>query len=112
MTVDELSMETSSEIIPRTEELYRRELPGAGYVAIDLTQPRSGAVVIPPLSSPNSPAIIARPRLASCIEWPPTTRPLRGRSSSGRYDARRRLRTIDCTCRLHRRAHLTAAECQ
>ena len=39
MTVDELSMETSSEIIPRTKELYRRELPGAGYVAIDLTQP-------------------------------------------------------------------------
>ena len=36
--VEELSMETSSEIAPRTKELYRRELPGAGYVAIDLTQ--------------------------------------------------------------------------
>ena len=32
-------METSSEIIPRAKELYRRELPGAGYVAIDLMQP-------------------------------------------------------------------------
>lgn len=31
-------METSSEIVPRAKELYRRELPGAGYVAIDLTQ--------------------------------------------------------------------------
>ena len=30
-------METSSEIVPRAKELYRRELPGAGYVAIDLT---------------------------------------------------------------------------
>ena len=37
MTVEELSMETSSEIVPRAKELYRRELPGAGYVAIDLT---------------------------------------------------------------------------
>lgn len=36
MTVEELSMETSSEIVPRATELYRRELPGAGYVAIDL----------------------------------------------------------------------------
>lgn len=32
-------METSREIVPRAKELYRRELPGAGYVAIDLTQP-------------------------------------------------------------------------
>lgn len=32
-------METSSEIVPRAKELYRRELPGAGYVAIDLTEP-------------------------------------------------------------------------
>ena len=39
MTVDELSMETSNEIVPRAKELYRRELPGVGYVAIDLTQP-------------------------------------------------------------------------
>ena len=31
-------METSSEIVPRVKELYRRELPGVGYVAIDLTQ--------------------------------------------------------------------------
>ena len=30
-------METSSAVIPRAKELYRRELPGAGYVAIDLT---------------------------------------------------------------------------
>lgn len=37
MTIEELSMETSSEIVPRAKELYRRELPGAGYVAIDLT---------------------------------------------------------------------------
>ena len=29
-------METSSEIVLRATELYRRELPGAGYVAIDL----------------------------------------------------------------------------
>ena len=29
-------MEASSEIVPRATELYRRELPGAGYVAIDL----------------------------------------------------------------------------
>ena len=29
-------METSSEIVPRATELYRRELPGAGYVAIDV----------------------------------------------------------------------------
>ena len=32
-------METTSEIVPRAKELYRRELPGVGYVAIDLTQP-------------------------------------------------------------------------
>jgi hypothetical protein len=32
-------METSSEIVPRAKELYRRELPGAGYVAIDLMHP-------------------------------------------------------------------------
>jgi hypothetical protein len=32
-------METSSEIVPRAKQLYRRELPGAGYVAIDVTQP-------------------------------------------------------------------------
>lgn len=38
MTVEELSMQTSSEIVPRAKELYRRELPGAGYVVIDLTQ--------------------------------------------------------------------------
>src|SRR5690349_24951180 len=37
VTVEELSMETSSAVIPRAKELYRRELPGAGYVAIDLT---------------------------------------------------------------------------
>jgi len=36
VTVEELAMETSSEIVPRATELYRRELPGAGYVAIDL----------------------------------------------------------------------------
>jgi hypothetical protein len=36
VTVEELSMETSSEIVPRATELYRRELPGAGYVAIDV----------------------------------------------------------------------------
>ena len=29
-------METSSEIVPRSTELYRRELPGAGYVTIDV----------------------------------------------------------------------------
>jgi hypothetical protein len=39
VTVEELSMETSSEIVPRAKQLYRRELPGAGYVAIDLTEP-------------------------------------------------------------------------
>jgi hypothetical protein len=32
-------METSSEIVSRAKQLYRRELPGAGYVAIDVTQP-------------------------------------------------------------------------
>lgn len=36
-------MESSSEIVPRAKELYRRELPGAGYVAIDLTQPQDGS---------------------------------------------------------------------
>jgi hypothetical protein len=30
-------METSSEVISRSTRLYRRELPGVGYVAIDLT---------------------------------------------------------------------------
>ena len=34
-------METSSEIVPRATELYRRELPGAGYVAIDLAHDES-----------------------------------------------------------------------
>ena len=33
-------METSSEIVPRAKELYRRELPGAGYVAIDVMSPQ------------------------------------------------------------------------
>ena len=37
-------METSSEIVPRAKELYRRELPGAGYVAIDLLQPHDESV--------------------------------------------------------------------
>jgi hypothetical protein len=32
-------METSSEIVPRAKQLYRRELPGAGYVEIDVTEP-------------------------------------------------------------------------
>lgn len=36
-------METSSEIVPRAKELYRRELPGAGYVAIDLMQAEDDA---------------------------------------------------------------------
>jgi hypothetical protein len=31
-------METSSEIVPRAKQLYRRELPGAGYVEIDVTE--------------------------------------------------------------------------
>lgn len=30
-------METSSEVVQSSTRLYRRELPGAGYVAIDLT---------------------------------------------------------------------------
>lgn len=38
-------METSSEIVPRAKELYRRELPGAGYVAIDLMQVEEDAAV-------------------------------------------------------------------
>ena len=37
-------METSSEIVSRAKELYRRELPGAGYVAIDLTEPHDESV--------------------------------------------------------------------
>lgn len=45
--VEELSMETSSEIVLRTKELYRRELPGAGYVAIDLTQPHDDSDSVP-----------------------------------------------------------------
>jgi len=45
-------METSSEIVPRTKELYRRELPGAGYVAIDLTQPHDESE--PPHASAGS----------------------------------------------------------
>lgn len=32
-------MEISSEIVQSPTRLYRRELPGAGYVAIDMTQP-------------------------------------------------------------------------
>ena len=37
MTVEVISMETSSDVVARSIRLYRRELPGAGYVAIDLT---------------------------------------------------------------------------
>src|SRR3954463_10819254 len=106
-------METSSEIVPRAKQLYRRELPGAGYVAIDVTQPlddsesapatergrirvsverrgggrggggggtRIGGAAIIRRSSPNSLAMIVRPKSANCIEWPPITPRLRGRS--------------------------------
>ena len=40
-------METSSEIVPRAKQLYRRELPGAGYVAIDVTQPLDDSEAAP-----------------------------------------------------------------
>jgi hypothetical protein len=35
--IEEMSMETSSETVQSPTRLYRRELPGAGYVAIDMT---------------------------------------------------------------------------
>lgn len=35
-------METSSEVVRSSTRLYRRELPGAGYVAIDMTHPNDG----------------------------------------------------------------------
>jgi hypothetical protein len=38
MTIGEMSMGTSSESVETSTRLYRRELPGAGYVAIDLTR--------------------------------------------------------------------------
>jgi hypothetical protein len=34
--IEEMSMETSSETVQSSTRLYRRELPGAGYVAIDM----------------------------------------------------------------------------
>lgn len=37
MTDEVISMATSSGVVARSTRLYRRELPGAGYVAIDLT---------------------------------------------------------------------------
>lgn len=36
--IEELSMEVSTESIQTPTRLYRRELPGAGYVAIDVTR--------------------------------------------------------------------------
>jgi hypothetical protein len=36
--IEETAMEASSEVVQSPTRLYRRELPGAGYVAIDLTQ--------------------------------------------------------------------------
>ena len=36
--IEGLSMEVSTESIPRATRVYRRELPGAGYVAIDVTR--------------------------------------------------------------------------
>lgn len=50
MTVEELSMETSSEVISRSTQLYRRELPGAGYVAIDLTEADVESMRTPPVT--------------------------------------------------------------
>ena len=38
MTIGEMSMGTSGETVETSTRLYRRELPGAGYVAIDLTR--------------------------------------------------------------------------
>jgi hypothetical protein len=35
--IEEMSMEASSDVVESPTRLYRRELPGAGYVAIDLT---------------------------------------------------------------------------
>jgi hypothetical protein len=36
--IEELSMEVSTESIQAPTRVYRRELPGAGYVAIDVTR--------------------------------------------------------------------------
>jgi hypothetical protein len=36
--IEEMSMEASSDVLQSPTRLYRRELPGAGYVAIDVTQ--------------------------------------------------------------------------
>jgi hypothetical protein len=38
MMIEEMSMGTSSETVQLSTPLYRRELPGAGYVAIDMTR--------------------------------------------------------------------------
>jgi hypothetical protein len=40
--VEEASMGTSSEVVQSSTRLYRRELPGVGYVAIDVTQTQAG----------------------------------------------------------------------
>ena len=42
MTIEEMAMETSSETV-QLSTLYRRELPGAGYVAIDVTRDEDDA---------------------------------------------------------------------
>jgi hypothetical protein len=44
-------METSSEIVSRAKQLYRRELPGAGYVVIDLTRAHDEPEPLPDLES-------------------------------------------------------------
>ena len=36
--IEELSMEVSTESIQAPQRVYRRELPGAGFVAIDVTR--------------------------------------------------------------------------
>ena len=43
MMIEESLMEVSTETIPAPTRVYRRELPGAGYVAIDVTRPPSDA---------------------------------------------------------------------
>ena len=53
-------METSSEVVSRSTRLYRRELPGAGYVAIDLTQAHA--------ESMQAPQITEVGRIRLCVE--------------------------------------------
>jgi hypothetical protein len=43
MMIEESLMEVSSETVQTLTRVYRRELPGAGYVAIDVTRPPADA---------------------------------------------------------------------